>query len=30
VAAREKGLKEAYNNISTKKKEKAAEDARLA
>ena len=30
LAAREKGLKEAYGNISTKKREKAEEDARLA
>lgn len=30
VAAREKGLKEAYDKISTKKKNKADEDARLA
>ena len=30
LAAREKGLKEAYDNISTKKRIKAEEDARLA
>jgi len=30
LAAREKGLKEAYDNISTKKRLKAEEDARLA
>lgn len=30
IAAREKGLKEAYDKISTKKRIKAEEDARLA
>jgi hypothetical protein len=30
INAREKGLKEAYEKISTKKKGKAEEDARLA
>ena len=30
LAAREKGLKEAYSKISTKKQNKADEDARLA